>query len=290
MSSLAAAREIDALTGTAPRKPAPRRRRFERPKPWRLTILVLAAVFFLVPLVCSFKFSLIDAAGNYSFSNYTEILSSGALRDALYLSLEIAAITSLLVILLVLPTAVLVRLKFPKLKIVMEVITILPIVVPPIVMVAGLSDIQGDAPLWLVKLFFNHPITCLAPVYTVIAMPLVYRSVDNGLRAIDLHTMVDAARSLGCGWTNTLLRVILPNVQSAVLGGMFLTVCMVLGEVVIASQLLYNTFPNEMILVSQSDNSPGIPVAETLVACLFTFLMLYSLTFLARRRGSTSTR
>jgi putative spermidine/putrescine transport system permease protein len=290
MSSLAAGREIDALAGTTPPKPARRRRRFERPKPWRLTILVLAAVFFLVPLLCSFKFSLIDAAGNYSFSNYTEILSSSALRDALYLSLEISAITSLLVILLILPTAVLVRLRFPKLKIVMEVITILPIVVPPIVMVAGLSDIQGDAPLWLVKLFFNHPLTCLTPVYTVIAMPLVYRSIDNGLRAIDLHTMVDASRSLGCGWTNTLLRVILPNVQTAVLGGMFLTICMVLGEVVISSQLLYNTFPTEMILVSQADNSPGIPVAETLVACLFTFLMLFSLTFLARRRGSTSTR
>jgi putative spermidine/putrescine transport system permease protein len=285
MSSLAAAAEVEALT-LAPRKPSPRRQRAERPKAWRLSILVLAALFFLVPLLCSFKFSLIDAAGSYSLSNYTEILKSGALRGALYLSLEIAAITSLLVIALVLPTAVLVRLKFPKLKIVMEVITILPIVVPPIVMVAGLSDIQGDAPLWVVKLFFNHPLTCLTPVYTVIAMPLVYRSVDNGLRAIDLHTLVDAARSLGCSWTSTMLRVILPNVQTAVLGGMFLTICMVLGEVVISSQLLYNTFPNEMILVSQANNSPGIPVAETLVAFVFTFLMLFSLTFLARRRGS----
>jgi putative spermidine/putrescine transport system permease protein len=287
MSSLAAAAEVEALT-LAPQKPSPRRQRAQRPKAWRLSILILAALFFLVPLLCSFKFSLIDAAGSYSFSNYTEILKSGALRGALYLSLEIAAITSLLVILLVLPTAVLVRLKFPKLKIVMEVITILPIVVPPIVMVAGLSDIQGDAPLWVVKLFFNHPLTCLTPVYTVIAMPLVYRSVDNGLRAIDLHTLVDAARSLGCGWTSTMLRVILPNVQTAVLGGMFLTICMVLGEVVISSQLLYNTFPNEMILVSQANNSPGIPVAETLVAFVFTFLMLFSLTFLARRRGSKS--
>ena len=291
MSALAGPAEIDALTGTTtPGAPVPRSRRYPRPKPWRVTILVIAAIFFLVPLICSFKFSLIDAAGNYSFSNYSQIISSGDLRDALYLSLEIAAITALLVIALVLPTAVLVRLKFPKLQIVMEVITILPIVVPPIVMVAGLSDIQGDAPLWLVKLVFNHPITCLTPIYTVIAMPLVYRSVDNGLRAIDLHTMVDAARSLGCGWTNTMLRVILPNVQTAVLGGMFLTICMVLGEVVISSQLLYNTFPNEMILVSQADNAPGIPVAETLVAFLFTFLMLFSLTFLARRRGSSSTR
>jgi putative spermidine/putrescine transport system permease protein len=285
-----AAREIKFLTTPAPDSPARRRLRSERPKAWRITILVLGAMFYLVPLLCSIKFSLIDGAGHYSLSNYTEILRSGALRDALFLSLEIAAISALLVILLVLPTAVLVRLKLPKMTIVMEVITILPIVVPPIVLAAGLSDMQADAPLWLVKLFFNHPITCLAPIYTVMAMPLVYRSVDNGLRAIDLHTLVDAARSLGCSWRATMLRVVLPNVQTAVLGGMFLTIAMVLGEVVIASQLLYNTFPNEMILVEQQDNTPGISVAETLVALVFTFLLLFSLTFLARRRGSKSTR
>jgi putative spermidine/putrescine transport system permease protein len=281
------AREIDFLTSPAPDSPAKRRVRLERrPKAWRLTILILGAIFYLVPLLSSIKFSLIDAAGHYSLSNYTEIVRSSALRGALYLSLEIAAITAVLVIVLVLPTAVLVRLKLPKMTIVMEVITILPIVVPPIVLAAGLSDMQSDAPLWLVRLFFNHPLTCLTPIYTVLAMPLVYRSVDNGLRAIDLKTLVDAARSLGCGWTSTMLRVVLPNVQTAVLGGMFLTIAMVLGEVVIAAQLLYNTFANEMILVQQQDNTPGIPVAETLVALVFTFLLLFSLTFLARRRGS----
>ena len=71
---------------------------------------------------------------------------------------------------------------------------------------------------------------------------------------------------------------------------MFLSIAMVLGEVVIASTMLYNTFPNEMILVQQQDNTPGIPVAETLVALLFTFLLLFSLTFLARRRGANTTR
>jgi len=283
-----AAREIEFLTTPGPDTPVRRRLRLEsRPRAWRITILVLAAVFYLVPLLSSIKFSLINSSGSYSFSNYTDIVRSSALRDSLYLSLEIAAITAVLVILLVLPTAILVRLKLPKMTIVMEVITILPIVVPPIVLAAGLNDMQGDAPLWLVKLYFNHPLTCLTPIYTVMAMPLVYRSVDNGLRAIDLHTMVDAARSLGCGWTSTILRVILPNVQTAVLGGMFLTIAMSLGEVVIASQLLYNTFPNEMILVAQQDNTPGIPVAETLVALVFTFLLLFSLTFLSRRRGHT---
>ena len=129
--------------------------------------------------------------------------------------------------LLVFPTTVLVRLKLPKLTILMEAITILPIVVPPVVLAAGLLQMKETAPLWVVNAFFNHPLTILTPMYVVLAMPLMYRAIDTGLRAIDLHTLVDASRSLGAGWPTTLWRVVLPNVQTAVLGGMFLTIALV---------------------------------------------------------------
>ena len=49
-----------------------------------------------------------------------------------------------------LPTVVLVRLKLPKLTLLMEGVTVLPIVVPPIVIAAGLAQLQGSAPEWLV--------------------------------------------------------------------------------------------------------------------------------------------
>lgn len=251
---------------------------------------MLAGLFYLVPLGCSIKFSLIQGNGKYGIENYLQLAKSAALRDSLFTSLEIAGITSVLVIALLLPTAVLVRLKLPKLTILMEVVTILPIVVPPIVMAAGLSEMQASAPLWLVKLFFNHPLTALTPIYVILAMPLVYRAIDTGLRAVDLHTLVDASRSLGAGWFTTLTRVVLPNVQTAVLGGMFLTIALVLGELVISTQLEYTTFPVEMIQVSQTLNTPGVAVALSLMALAFTFLLLFLLTFLARRRGPKTFR
>ena len=283
----------EAISGPPPETPDAARLRRERrrwPKSWRLSILILAGLFYLIPLGSSVKFSLLDQTGGYGFGNYTAIVNSSALRSSLYLSLEIAVLTAVLVVLLILPTVVLVRLKLPKMVPVMDVITILPIVVPPIVTAAGLDEMQASSPQWLINVFFNHPRTILVPIYTVLAMPLVYRAIDNGVRAIDLHTLVDASRSLGCGWTSTLVRVILPNVQTAVLGGMFLTIAMVLGEVVIANQLGYNTLPPQMLLLAEGQNTPGISVALTLVALLFTFGLLFSLTFLARRHGRTSTR
>jgi putative spermidine/putrescine transport system permease protein len=78
-------------------------------------------------------------------------------------------------------------------------------------------------------------------------------------------------------------------VETAVLGAVFLTVAFCMGEVVIATILLYVTLPVEMIQVSSS--SPGVTVALSVLSLVLVFLLLFSLSFLAgRRRGSTSVR
>ena len=97
ISLIGGAAAADELTSPPP---APRRRRLrgERAPAWRLTILILAVLFYLIPLICSIKFSLLDHSGGYGLSNYTAIFHSAALRDALYLSLEIAVISAVLVV------------------------------------------------------------------------------------------------------------------------------------------------------------------------------------------------
>jgi putative spermidine/putrescine transport system permease protein len=253
-----------------------------------VTIFVLAAVFFLGPILASIKYSLILNSGAYGIGNYTAIISNSAIRDALITSLEIAGIAAVVVVVLMLPTVVLVRLRLPRLTLLMEGVTVLPIVVPPIVIAAGLAQLQGSAPEWLVKLWFNSPITGLTPVYVVLAMPFSYRAFDTGVRAIDLRTLVDASRSLGASWFATLTRVVLPNVQTAVLGAVFLTVAFCLGEVVISTILLYVTLPVELIQASQSGNA-GTSVALSVLSLLFVFGLLFSLSFLAGRRHGTKT-
>jgi putative spermidine/putrescine transport system permease protein len=283
-------REDVMLRQEAPPRPRAVARR--RPRAWRVAILVCAAIFYLLPLLCAVKFSLPNQQGTYGVQNYTAIVDNGSLSAALVLSLEIAALTAAVSVALVFPTTVLVRLKLPRLTILMEAVTILPIVVPPVVLAAGLLQMKETVPLWVVNAFFNHPLTILTPMYVVLAMPLMYRAIDTGLRAIDLHTLVDASRSLGAGWPKTLWCVVLPNIQTAVLGGMFLTIALVLGEVVIANQLDQSslTFPLQMIEVASQDNRPGLSVAMTLTALVFTFLLLFMLTFVARRRGPRTAR
>jgi putative spermidine/putrescine transport system permease protein len=157
-------------------------------------------------------------------------------------------------------------------------------------MAAGLEFLELSAPPWMIKYVFNRPLTGLIPFYVVLAMPFTYRAIDTGVRAIDLHTLVDASRNLGASWPATLARVVLPNVQTAVLGAMFLTVALCLGEVVIATLLLYQTFPVEMIVLNHQAKA-GVSVALSMLTLGFTFLLLFSLSFLAqRRRGGRAAR
>lgn len=274
-----------------PKPPARIAGRRGRPRIWRIVIFVLAAIFFLVPLAAAFKYSLQQDKGGYGFANYTEIINNPAVRAPLATSLEIAAISAAVVILLMLPTVVWVRLKKPQATTFMEIVTLLPIVVPPVVVAAGLEQFELNAPAWVITDVFNRPLTALIPFYVVLAMPFTYRAMDTGVRAIDLHTLVDASRNLGASWPSTLARVVLPNVQTAVLGAMFLTVALCLGEVVIAYLLLYNTFPVEMVNL-RTQSQTGVSVALSMITLVFTFLLLFLLSFLAQRRrgGGAATR
>lgn len=288
MGSFGEAELMRDMIGGPP--PASVRQRRGRPRIWRVTIFVLAAIFFLVPLAAAFKYSLQQDSGGYGFANYGTIIHNKDVRAPLVTSLEIAAISAAIVILLMLPTVVWVRLKKPQATTFMEVVTLLPIVIPPVVMAAGLEQFELNAPQWVIQHGFDSPLTGLIPFYVVLAMPFTYRAIDTGVRAIDLHTLVDASRNLGGSWPSTLARVVLPNVQTAVLGAMFLTVALCLGEVVIATLLLYQTFPVELIVLNHQQQA-GASVALSMLTLVFTFLLLFLLSFLAqRRRGGRAAR
>jgi putative spermidine/putrescine transport system permease protein len=248
---------------------------------WRVTILVLAAIFFLGPLVASVRFSLIQSNGKDGFGNYTQVLHDATLANALWTSLEIAALVTAIMLVLMLPTVVWVRLRLPRLAILIESVSVLPIVIPPIVMGAGLASLQLHAGTALDNVLFASPLTALTPFYVILALPFAYRSLDVGVRAIDLRTLVDAARSLGAGWIAVIIRVILPNVRTAVLTAASLAIALVLAEVVVAGVLLYDTYPVE--LVNQGQENAGVAVALSVMSLTITWLLLFAITFVGRR-------
>jgi putative spermidine/putrescine transport system permease protein len=248
--------------------PAPVAARQRRSFPvWRWVILLVAAVYFLLPLYAAIRF-----AGLHAFGS---VVTQAGFGSALWLSVKLAAVTWAITMLLMIPTTVYVHLRLPKLRRLMETITILPIVIPPVVLIIGVLQVM--------PLALRSSVWLLAIEYVVLAMPFAYRALDAGLRAIDVKTLTEASGSLGAGWLTTLWRVILPNLRTGLLSATILIVALVLGEFTMASLDLQTTFPVWIVLFDQ-DNAQ-ISVAASLFALVVTWLFLMLITVVATRQS-----
>ena len=201
------------------------------------TALILGLLYFFVPLGGLFEFSLKARRGVYSFDAYAKVLADPQFQQTFTYSVVMALVTIAIGVVLVVPTAFWVRLKMPWARPYVEFLTLMPLVIPAIVIVFGyirLYNTSSFLPLTGSVIGTN---LLLAFGYTILALPYMYRAVDTGLRTIDVATLTEAAQSLGAGWVTILGRVILPNVIPAVLSGAFLTFAIVIGEFTLAALL-----------------------------------------------------
>ena len=276
MASLA----FESLEGLEDLAEEPVARRRRRPRLWRAVVLVLAAAYFLIPLYAGLRFSFLDNAGHFSLYAVKAIPSQVGFTDAFVLSLKLAAVTLILTMALMVPTTIYVHLRLPRMRRLLEFVTILPIVIPPIVLILG---VLRAAPLWLKASPY-----LLSLVYVILSMPFVYRSLDSGLAAIDLKTLVEASRSLGGNWVKTLWRVVLPNMRAGLLSAAVLTLALVLGEFTMASLDLWTTLPVWIYQFQQTDGH--IATAVSMLSLVGTWLLITVIVSLDRSESRRTRR
>ncbi len=242
---------------------------------WAWFFMILGILYFFLPLLATFMFSLRAELGHLSFRAYQNLFIDPKFLHNFSASVLWALLAIVLGILIFVPTAYWVRLRVPQYRSVVEFITLLPFVIPGIVYVFGLVRTYSHPPLLIV----DSPFLLVAG-YTILAMPYMYRAVDTGLRAIDVQTLTEAAQSLGAGWGTILFRIILPNIRVAILSGAFLTFAIVIGEYILAQYLVKPAFAPYMLTLIQ--NRAYEPAAAAVISFGLTWLALGILQFVGR--------
>ena len=262
-----------AIAAKTAREPAPAtasgRRRGSLPG-WRWAILLVAAVYFLLPLYAAARFAGIKAFGT--------VFTSPGFVPSLWLSVRLAAVTWLITMALMIPTTVYVHLRLPRMRQLLESVTILPIVIPPVVLIVGVLQVM--------PLALRSSIWMLGLEYVILALPFGYRAIDAGLRSFDIKTLTEASGNLGAGPLTTLWRVLLPNMRTALLSATILIVALVLGEFTMASLALKETFPAWIVEFDQLN--ANISVAASIFALVVTWVFLMLITVIATRQSRRS--
>ncbi|MBN2739744.1 MAG: ABC transporter permease [Rhodobacteraceae bacterium] len=239
---------------------------------WSIIALIFGFTYFALPLIGTLEFSLRARRGVYSLDAYRSVLSDPQFRETFSYSIVMAIFTIFVGALIVVPTAYWVRLKLPRLRPVVEFITLLPLVIPPIVIVFGYIRLYNTSSFLPMTGSVTGTNILLMLGYTTLSLPYMYRAVDTGLRTLDVATLTEAAQSLGAGWTTIIARLILPNVLVAVLSGAFITFAIVIGEFVLASLLNRPAFGPYMQLVGA--NKAYEPAALAVIAFSITWICM----------------
>jgi putative spermidine/putrescine transport system permease protein len=255
------------------------RSRRRRLNAFRYVVFTLFGLFIVLPLLALARFSLEGSKlGTWSVAAWTQIVSYPGLASAVELTLELAVLTSVAMLVLLLPTMIWIKLRVQWISRTFEFLCLLPLTIPAIALVVGLGPVYNRIQhysLSALQLFW---------VYVILALPYAYRALSSGLDALDAVTLAEAARSLGASWFTVMFRVIAPNMRQAILNSVLLTGALVLGEFTIAYLLLFNTLQPTLYSISRNTPNAGVIFSTSLASLLFAFALLIIVSYAGRRR------
>jgi len=243
---------------------------------WAWIVFIIGAAYFVIPLASTFEVSM---RAKPLFAAYTNSFADARFASSLLYSFVIGIITVVVSIALIVPTAYWVRLRAPRLRPFVEFVTLLPFVIPPVVLVFGLIRSFSRPPLPLTNSDLGSNVL-LVFAYVVLSLPYMYRAVDSGLRAIDIRSLTEAAQNMGAGWFTIIVRIILPNLRVALLSGAFLSLAIVIGEYTIASYLARPAFGPYLQLLGA--NRAYEPAAVSLISFGLTWLAMIAIAVIGR--------
>ena len=255
------------------------RSRRRRLNAFRYVVFTLFGLFIVLPLLALARFSLEGSKlGTWSVAAWKQIVSYPGLASGVELTLELAVITSVATLVLLLPTMIWIKLRVQWISRTFEFLCLLPLTIPAIALVVGLGPVYNRIQhysLSALQLFW---------VYVILALPYAYRALSSGLDALDAVTLAEAARSLGASWFTVMFRVIAPNMRQAILNAVLLTGALVLGEFTIAYLLLFNTLQPTLYSISRNTPNAGVVFSTSLASLLFAFALLIIVSYAGRRR------
>ena len=106
--------------------------------------LALGATYFILPLIATLRILAAQAARRLFLRRLPAVFGDPNFQATFTYSVVVAVFTILLGVLLVVPTAYWIRLRLPHLRPIVEFITLLPLVIPAIVIVFGYIRMYGS--------------------------------------------------------------------------------------------------------------------------------------------------
>ncbi len=248
-------------------------------------VYILLPIFVVVALSFSGADFLQFPPRSLSLRWFSNFFSSVEWTGAMRRSFVVAAITTLVSLVLGLATAYAIEIGRIRSKQTIYIVILSPLVVPPAILALGLYYIYS-------KLGWIGSLPALALAHVVLVFPFVFITMSQGFRSIPLN-IIGAAASLGAGHFLTFRRVMLPMLTSSIISGGLLAFLTSFDELILAMFLTSSrgaTLPKRMWDSVRFEIDPTNAAAATILIAISVLMLLFSrLSQIRRRRSAPAT-
>ncbi len=240
-------------------------------------VIGITLIFLYIPIITMMVFSFnekrsLSVWGGFSFKWYIKLFSGRQMMEVVINTVTIAIIATIVSVIIGTITAIGLSKSRKVLRNIVLNISDLPMINPDIVTAIGLMLLFSSFGL-------NKGFMTVLLAHIIFCIPYVILSVLPKIRSLD-NNLVDAAMDLGATPWQALVRVILPQLKSAIIAGALIAFTMSFDDYVISYFVTGNGFKNISILVSTMGRrtNPSVNALSTIFVLVITVgLILYNL-------------
>jgi putative spermidine/putrescine transport system permease protein len=200
---------------------------------------------------------------------YQEVIDDPSFQRAFWVSLQVAAATCILNVLIGVPFAYAIyRAASRGVRAAARIVYLLPIAVPPLVLAFGFILIfSTDALPYLGSLWV------LIGGHVVLTLPYLLQTLVGDMRHLRLAELETAAESLGAPLPSRLFDVVLPSLRHSLASGTIVVAAISIGEFQLSNLVAgFLTRPYPVVLLQAFYGATGFACAATVILLVLALL------------------
>ncbi|MEO1772380.1 ABC transporter permease subunit [Candidatus Enterococcus ferrettii] len=245
-------------------------------------ILACFGLYYFLPIIgtilyaSSTKWSKTILPSDFTLKWFQQLLTDGEFIAAVGRSILLAGVVLLTILVLMIPTIIWIHLYFPRLNRWLEKLVLLPYALPGVILVTALlrTYAKTGIPMFVV----------LVGALFVTALPIVFLSLNNQMRLINLKELVDAAETLGAPISTIVFRVLFPNIRIGATLVSLMIFSSVFGEYMLTNLLIGGRFQTVRIYMLRRMNENGHLASAVMVLYLLFMVGIALTTFMLTNR------
>ena len=250
-------------------------------------IMLVLIAYLLLPLIVTIVYSLFDkwteiVPRGFSVKSYVELFQDPEFLMCILRSLIICVVPIVLTTVIILLAMFVTTLYFPKLDKYVQIICMIPYTIQGVILSVSILAAYVRSETFLSNRMFG--------AYSVIIMPYIYQGIKNGMSAVNVHTLVEAAEMLGCSRIYAFFKVVVPNLISSVVVSSLLAVGIIFGDYVLVRNLTGTSFQNMQIYLYQTMKSDSMKASAVFVVIMAITFIIAAVTLHLKNRGRKAVR